>query len=291
MQSKQTDPQTAPIFLKLGGSLITDKRLAETPRLDVIQRLAAEIAEVRRQNPTLRLVIGHGSGSFGHVHAKQHGTRNGVATPEQWHGFALTADAAARLNRIMVNALLVAGIPAWSIQPSAALRCVDGRIQDGSLDQVVQQALQRGLVPLVYGDTVLDEGRGGTIASTEEIFEWLAPRLHPQRLVLAGEVDGIYTADPQLDPGAKKLPAVTPTMLHAIQAGLGASHGVDVTGGMAAKVVQAIKMVNQQPGREVIICSGLIAGHVQKALSETQAPSAGRVGTRVYGDSLQTNER
>ena len=284
MQIKQTEAQTAPIFLKLGGSLITDKRLAETPRLDVIQRLAAEIAEVRRQNPTLRLVIGHGSGSFGHVHAKQHGTRNGVATPAQWQGFALTADAAARLNRIVVNALLAAGIPAWAIQPSATLHCVDGRIQDGTLDQTVAQALQRGLVPLVYGDTTLDDMRGGTIASTEEIFEWLAPRLHPQRLVLAGEVDGIYTADPQLDPNAKKLPVVTPTMLQAIQAGLGASHGVDVTGGMAAKVVQAINLVNQQPGREVILCSGLIAGHVQKALSEGQATSDCQVGTRVYGD-------
>src|SRR5207237_970030 len=132
MQTEPIQQPGAPIFLKLGGSLITDKRQPETPRLDVIQRLAAEIAEVRRQNQAQRLVIGHGSGSFGHVYAKRHGTRVGVHTPEQWLGFAATADAAARLNRIMVSALLAVGVPAWSIQPSAVLRCSDGRIVQGS---------------------------------------------------------------------------------------------------------------------------------------------------------------
>ena len=119
MQTEQAQRPIAPIFLKLGGSLITNKRQPETARLDVIQRLALEIAEVRRQNPALRLVIGHGSGSFGHLHAKRYGTRAGVQTPEQWYGFTATADAVARLNRIVVNALLSAGVPAWSIQPSA----------------------------------------------------------------------------------------------------------------------------------------------------------------------------
>jgi len=283
MATEQAQPSLAPVFLKLGGSLITDKRQAETPRLDVLQRLALEIAEVRRQNPALRLVIGHGSGSFGHLHAKRHGTRAGVQTPEQWQGFAATADAAARLNRIVVDALLAAGIPAWSIQPGAIVRCKDGAIVDGS-SHAVEQALAQGLIPLLYGDAVLDDVRGGTIASTEEIFEWLAPRLRPRRLILAGEVDGIYTADPQLDPTAKQIAEVTPTTLHAIEAGLGASHGVDVTGGMAAKVAQAVAMVRQQRGLEIIICSGLVAGHIQSGLNDAKQPTNGKVGTRIYGD-------
>ena len=62
-------------FLKLGGSLITDKRQPETPRMDVIERLAQEIAAARAANPSLQLVLGHGSGSFGHIYARQYGTR------------------------------------------------------------------------------------------------------------------------------------------------------------------------------------------------------------------------
>ena len=72
------------IFLKLGGSLITDKTQVETVRADVLTRLAAEIAQARRENTALRLVLGHGSGSFGHVAAARRGTRQGVADAEDW---------------------------------------------------------------------------------------------------------------------------------------------------------------------------------------------------------------
>ncbi len=187
------------IFLKLGGSLITDKRVAETPRLDVLTRLAQEIAHARADQPTLRLVIGHGSGSFGHVVGSRYGTRHGVTSAQGWYGFAATGDAAARLNRLVTAALLNAGIPAWSIQPGAVVRAVDGKVVTGPTETVAL-ALDRGLVPVVYGDVVLDSVRGGTIASTEEIFEQLVQDLHPSRLILAGEVDGVFSADPQLDP-------------------------------------------------------------------------------------------
>lgn len=256
---------TPPIFLKLGGSLITDKRQTETPRLDVIQRLAIEIAVARRQNPSLRLVIGHGSGSFGHVTARRYGTRDGVHTPQQWLGFAATADAAARLNRIVTASLLDAGLPVWSIQPGATLRCEDGRVVAGP-DETVRLALERGLIPLVHGDVALDSVRGGTIASTEEIFDWLAQFLRPRRIVLVGEVDGVYTADPLRFPSTQPIREITPATLASLTAGLGGSHGTDVTGGMAAKIDQALTMARRQPGLEVIICGGLLPGNVARAL-------------------------
>ncbi|RME50190.1 MAG: uridylate kinase, partial [Caldilineae bacterium] len=186
---------TRLVYLKLGGSLITDKRRAETPRMDVLERLAQEIAAARQAAPDLALVLGHGSGSFGHVTARRYGTRDGVHTPEEWYGFAATADAAARLNRLVVAAFLAAGLPAWSIQPSVALRCRNGQVVQGP-EATVAAALERGLLPVVYGDVALDAARGGTIASTEEIFAWLARTLPPGRVILAGEVDGVYTADP-----------------------------------------------------------------------------------------------
>ena len=48
------------VFLKLGGSLITDKTQPYTPKLDVIEDVALQISTALRAQPDLRLVIGHG---------------------------------------------------------------------------------------------------------------------------------------------------------------------------------------------------------------------------------------
>lgn len=253
------------VYLKLGGSLITDKRAEESVRTEVLQRIAREIAAARTDHPALSLVLGHGSGSFGHVSARRYGTRSGVADAQGWYGFGVTGDAAARLNRAVVAALLVEGVPVWSIQPGAILHCRDGAIADGS-QVVVQQALDRGLVPVLYGDVVLDAVRGGTIASTEEIFTWLAQTLSPRRMVLAGEVDGVYTADPLRFAQAEHLRTITPADMRSIEAGITGSHGVDVTGGMLAKVRQCLELVQTHNRLEIVICSGLEAGSIYRAL-------------------------
>ena len=273
--------EAAPlIFLKLGGSLITDKRVPETPRRDVIERLAKEIAEARRARPDLRLVLGHGSGSFGHVAAQRHGTRDGVYDAAGWRGFAETADAAARLSRLLTAALLAAGLPAWSLQPSVALWCEDGRIVAGPT-RAVAQALARGLLPVVHGDVALDGVRGGTIASTEEIFEWLLrDGLRPQRLILAGEVDGVYSSDPQRDADAQRIAHMTPDNFAAVAQALGGSHGTDVTGGMAAKVEQTLALVQRYPPLRATICSGLIAGRLFTLLTRDKA----ELGTALAAD-------
>lgn len=263
------------VFLKLGGSLITDKRIAETPRLEVIEQLAQEIAAAQQANPSLRLVIGHGSGSFGHVYGRKYGTRDGVRDAAGWYGYAAVGDAAARLNRIVIAALLRAGIAAWSIQPSALIRCEEGRIVQGPEDTVAL-ALERGLTPVVFGDVALDSVRGGTIVSTEEIFDRLVDLLQPARIVLAGEVEGIFTADPQIDPNAQPIAEITPETLTAVVDGLGNSRGVDVTGGMQAKVQQSLAMVSRHPGLEIVVCSGMEAAHVRRALT------GALVGTRIF---------
>jgi isopentenyl phosphate kinase len=267
------------IFVKLGGSLLTDKRQKEMPRQAVIQRLAQEMQRARIAQPDLRIVVGHGSGSFGHVYASTHGTRAGVVTAAQWQGFAQTADAAARLNRIVVAALLAADVPAWSIQPSVMLRCADGRVAVGP-ESTVAMALARGLLPVVHGDVALDTVRGGTIASTEEIFQVMDDALLPSRIILAGEVGGIYSADPLIDATATLIPSVSPASFAKIRSGLGGSHGVDVTGGMVAKVEQALSWIAKRPALRVLICSGLEPDNLYHALIGT--PDA--VGSWIHDD-------
>lgn len=255
------------VFLKLGGSLITDKTREATPRPDVLSRLAAEIAQARAARPDLRLLLGHGSGSFGHVVGRRYGTRAGVRDAQGWRGFAETAAAAARLNRLVTDTLLAAGVPAWSLQPSASARCHDGELRE--LDaRPISEALARGLVPLVYGDVALDDVRGGTIISTEEIFAWLAPHLFPARIILLGVVDGVYSSDPLRDPSAQRWPRLTPADVAQSGGALGGSYGVDVTGGMLAKVRAMAALVEALPGLQVRLASGEIAGQLSQLLTD-----------------------
>ena len=273
------------VFVKLGGSVITDKTRPETVRPEMISRLAEEVASALadRSGPPgtkeseLRLVLGHGSGSFGHVAANRYRTRQGVHTLADWHGFVQVASAAARLNRIVSDAFLAAGVPVWSIQPSASARCRGGELlslETGPLEA----ALSHGLVPLVYGDVALDELQGGTIISTEQIFACLARCLRPARLILVGAVDGVFEADPLHDPSARRVPEISAANWNQIHNALGGSHGTDVTGGMLAKVEEMIHLVLELPELEIYLLSGQRPGAVEMALSD-QPATAG--GTRI----------
>jgi isopentenyl phosphate kinase len=260
-------------FVKLGGSVITDKVRPQTARAGVIARLAGEIAGALavQADPRvasgagLRLVLGHGSGSFGHVFARRYGTRQGVRSVDDWRGFAEVAAAAARLNRIVTDTLLAAGLPVWSLQPSASARCQGGNLVSLATDPV-EQALAHGLVPLVHGDVALDEEQGGTIISTEQIFAYLARQLYPARVILVGVVDGVYEGDPLRDPAARHVPEITAANWSTVQATLGGSHAVDVTGGMLSKVVEMVALARELPGLTVQLISGERAGALYGAL-------------------------
>jgi isopentenyl phosphate kinase len=258
------------VFLKLGGSLITDKTRPYAARQQTIARLGGELRRALDKSPALRILVGHGSGSFGHWAAKPYGTRQGVRTAAQWRGYAEVAAAAARLNRIVTDTLRDANVPVLSIQPSASAQCQDGALQ--YLDtRPIHAALSNDLVPLVHGDVALDDVRGGTIVSTEDIFLLLAGELHPDRILLLGEVDGV------LDSDGAVIPRITPDDLPTVRKALGGSVGVDVTGGMADKVTQMIELVQRAPQTSIHILTGSEPELLTRALLEPALP----VGTRI----------
>ncbi|HEY74949.1 MAG TPA: isopentenyl phosphate kinase family protein [Thermoflexia bacterium] len=247
------------VFLKLGGSLITDKARPYTHRPDLIRRLGEEIRQALDGRPGLRLLLGHGSGSFGHQAAAPYGTRDGVRTPREWRGFAEVAGAAARLNVLVTDLLLEAGLPVVSLSPRASVRCRDGAIVRLAVEPI-QEALRHGLVPLVYGDVAWDEVRGGTIVSTEDLFVYLAPLLRPGRILLAGAAPGV------LDDRRNVIPRITPPSFPKVRRFLRGAYTTDVTGGMADKVAQMVRLVERVPGLEVYIFSGRERGRVRQAM-------------------------
>lgn len=251
------------VFLKLGGSLITDKDKPHTPRLEVMQRLAGEIATALAQEPGLQVLLGHGSGSFGHVPASKYKTRLGVQTAEEWRGFIEVWQQAAELKHLVLEACKKAHLPALVFSPSAMVIANHGKVKRWNLDPL-QAALKRGILPVIHGDVVFDEALGGTILSTEDLFGYLVRVLQPSRLLFAGDEPGVWEDFPH---NTRLLAEITPQSLPQVKRNLGGSTATDVTGGMADKVNQIIAMLVGSPGLSASIFSGAVEGNLRRALS------------------------
>lgn len=255
---------TDVVLVKLGGSLITDKARPETPRLEVIRRLAEEITD---QGP-FRMILGHGSGSFGHVAASQYGIANGIRSADQLPGVPLTQQRAAALNRLIVEALSDAGALPFSIAPSSCLVSAGRRPASFEAEPLVL-AFQRGLLPVLYGDVVMDREGGISIASTEQVFEIVARCLLDRgwtirRALWLGETDGLY------DGAGQTIPHLSAARLKEASRFIGDPKGTDVTGGMRLRLDTALTLAKM--GIPSLLLNGLTPGLLGKALRGEAVP-------------------
>ena len=274
------------VFLKLGGSLITDKTQPFTPRLDKLLQVAGEIKSALSGDSGLKLVLGHGSGSFGHYAVKEQSAlldlppfspkKSGESRKSYWEGFSEVWFRASQLNRIVMEALNKAAIPAISLPPSAVVNAQDGIIKHWDLF-ALQSALKVGLVPVIYGDIVFDEVRGGVVLSTEALLFHLAHQLSLKHVLLAGLEAAVWADFPIRRQTVGK---ITPSTFNSISGKLGGSHGVDVTGGMRSKVEEMLRLVQQIPSLSIQIFSGEEVGNVEKALR------GDLLGTLIAGDKV-----
>lgn len=262
------------VFVKWGGSLLTDKTRAETLRPEVLDRLAGELARGRPglAEAGIGVVLGHGSGSFGHVAADRWKIHQGLQGSENLPGVAETQAAAAVLHDHVLKALGRADVPAFSIAPSSAMVAASGRPVEIQAEPVAL-ALRAGLVPVVYGDVVLDRDQGATICSTETVFSALAEALPRHDLSLLrclwlGETDGVW------DDQGETIPEIDPADGEAQLDAVGGSRGTDVTGGMLHRLEHVLDFARS--GVPSWIGSGLIPGRFERALGGREA-----TGTRV----------
>lgn len=261
------------IFLKLGGSLITQKNKPFTEKRKIIKRLAQEIYQARKRK-NFKLLIGNGGGSYPHVPAKKYRTAGGVINKKSYKGIAEVQDAASRLNRIVVRALLDVGENAISIQPSSVALTKKSRIVD-FYTKPLEIFLEKNMVPVIYGDVALDLEKGCSIISTEELFVFLAKKLKSKKIISAGIVDGVFTADPLKNSKAKLITEVTSKNYPQIRKVLTGSAGIDVTGGMFHKVERYLELT------KIGIKSYIINGTVKNCLKNAL------LGKRVRGTIIR----
>ncbi len=265
------------VLVKLGGSLLTDKTAVDAVRPGVLARLAAEIAAGGGAGPAAGLVIAHGSGSFGHVAARRYGLAAGLHDAGQLPGVSLTQERAAALHWQVCAALAAAGLHPFSLAPSSSVVAEGGRPLAVTVEPLLL-ALARGLLPVLYGDVVLDRRQGVAICSTERLFELLAGELPAhgtpvRRVIWLGETDGVYDAAghtlPRLDAGDWARQG-------ELRAAVGGAAGTDVTGGMLHRVETALALAAR--GIPSLIANGATPGLLAAALRGEPVP-----GTEVAG--------
>jgi isopentenyl phosphate kinase len=179
-----------------------------------------------------------------------------------WQGFAEVWYQASRLNRYVLQALHEAGIPAMTFSPAASVWADNGKVAQWDLSHM-EVALENGIVPVVHGDVIFDKSKGGTILSTEELFEHLAREMHPQRILLAGLEEGVWADFPARRHKVRK---VTRESFNEISQSTGKATGADVTGGMESKVRQMLELAEAVPGLSIQIFSGESPENLKKTL-------------------------
>lgn len=273
------------VVVKLGGSLITDKAGDAHAREELIARLAGELAETL---PRLDagVVLGHGSGSFGHVAAERHGLGDGLRGGDP-RAAAAVRQAAARLHHVVMEALLEAGVPAWSWAPSTVVVGEQGRPAAADVEAFFR-VLEMGMVPVTYGDVVADRSWGAAVASTESVLGYLVGRLRRRgktvrRVLWLGETDGVY------DDSGETVPEIDADTFEEARGWVGGARGTDVTGGMMLRLDTARDLARL--GIESWIVDGRRPGLLAAGLETPSGVEGVGGGTRFVADPVDRPER
>jgi isopentenyl phosphate kinase len=245
-------------ILKIGGSVLTDKTRLESAKIEEIDRIAAEIA-----SHDSGLILVHGAGSFGHIHAKEYN----LAEMFSSEGVLETHRSVVRLNDLVVESLRRAGSSPVPVHPSSCTVLKDGRIDVMEIEPV-NEMVKRGLVPVLHGDVAMDRAKGVAIVSGDQLVSHLARSLRPEIVALGTAVDGVIFR-------GEVLAEVRREDLSRIGSELGPSAGVDVTGGMRGKLEELLDLADE--GVSSTIFNAEKKGMIERVLAGK------RVGTLVEG--------
>lgn len=249
------------ILIKLGGSVITDKSQYKKFNREQASRLCREIAESGRA-----VMIVHGAGSFGHVLAKKYSIQNGMMDFRQVPAAAQVHHDAMELGMLFTQLLIENGIPAASVAPGNCFVMDDGKLIVND-DEAIRALSYVGIMPVMFGDVVMDRKKGFGICSGDQIMELVAERFRPDRIIFVSDIDGLYTANPKTDPGARFIPEVTPETLDEISS---VSDVDDVTGGVRNKMEAMLRMCGE--GRDCVLVNGTVPGRLLALMKGEEVP-------------------
>jgi glutamate 5-kinase len=249
------------LVVKLGSSIVADDR--GEARLDVLARICDELAALHRAGRELVVVtsgaIAHGMGVM-----ELDPTRPGPIRPRPRAIDELQAASAVgqgKLYQVYDEVLRARGIT--SAQILLTFFDMSARTHYLNARQTLRKLLEWRVVPVINENdtTTTDEISFG---NNDFLAAQVAILLGAERLLLLTDADGVFSADPHLDPTARLVEEVTDFSALA-RLDIGHTASPIGSGGMRSKVVAA--EMATAAGILTVIASGLAPGTISAAAS------------------------
>ncbi len=242
------------VYVKLGGSFITFKNKPFTINHDAINKAVRIIKNTWKK---ASLLLGNGGGSFAHPVVQKY--KN--TCPEEL--LVMCHSATRKLNHIIVDKLLENNILATTIQTSAVIMKQDNEYI--VFTDPIKTLIEKGIIPVLYGECIIDSKNTYTVLSTENVFRILSKYIKPSRIVLLTDVDGVYDKNPKKHKDAKIIEVINRENLEDVLEILSLSKDLDETGSIYGKIRSTAEL-SEELGIPVYIVSGFNTAEAIKAI-------------------------
>ena len=278
------------IVQKYGGTSVAD--------IDRIRNVATRVARTRAAGNDVVVVVSAMAGETNKLLAL---AKAAAPTPAEREMDALVATGEQVTSALTAIVLEAMGVAAQSFTGGQVRIATDRAYTRARIrhidDTRLRQALARGAVAVVAGFQGVDDtgsittlGRGGSDTSAVA----LAAALRADVCEIYTDVDGVYTADPRVVPGARKLARIAHDEMLEL-ASLGAKvlqirsvefakrYGVKVHVRSSFNDNEGTWVVEEDPSMEEVTVSGVAADLNQAKLTIVRVPDKPGVAARIFG--------
>jgi isopentenyl phosphate kinase len=234
------------ILIKLGGSIITNKKKPLSARRKTIDNILKQIRKIKEP-----IIIVHGGGSYGHYWSVRYNMHTKPAKYDL-KGVSVVKNSMIELNKIILDAAVKNRLNPYCLPPTDFMK---GNSSIKSKILAINDIAKSGLMPITFGDALWYGQKKSYILSGDVIMTALARILKPRLCMFVLNVDGVYSnmkLKKLIYDFKKEKPAIT-------------TNKMDVTGGMTRKITEASKI--SRSGLKVFFVNGNKPQRITDAVS------------------------
>lgn len=239
------------IVVKAGTALLTYE--TDSPNRDVMSGLVDQMALLHRTGSRI-VLVSSGAVAAGRMVLKQGDDssvqfRQALAAVGQSHLMHMYQDLFGQHGITVAQVLL-------TLNDVGERRTRGQKLRDLNVRNTLASLLELDVVPIVNENDVVavDELAGAGFGDNDNLSARVARATDANLLVMLGIINGLYTADPSLDPSAELIPSIS-RFDRQTKAAAGGPRDQKGRGGMATKMEAA--SLATEGGVDVVIASGL----------------------------------